>query len=134
MAGLGMVCQQQYTHVRFIGADDQLILYGGYPSSLPFYLNIQRPIWVVWSGRKGKQVLGSDYVAARRPESAAGYGQILFTSEEFAELWKTSQNRFLVFVASGAVKRFGTLIGTQPRILFEFGDTVLIESKGTDRN
>ena len=118
----------------FIGADDQLILYGGYPSSLPFYLNIQRPMWVVWSGRKGKQVLGSDYVAARQPEPAAGYGQILFTGEEFAELWKTSKNRFLIFVDGGALNRFGILIGTQPRILFEFGDTVLIENRGTDRN
>lgn len=117
----------------FIGAEDQVIMYGGYPSSLPFYLNIQQPIWVVWSGTKSK-VLGSDYVAAMRPKPAAGYGQILFTNEEFAELWKISKNRLVVFADSGAMNRFEYLIGTQPRIVFELGDTVLVENRGADRN
>jgi hypothetical protein len=115
----------------FIGDKDQLVLYGGYPSSLPFYLNIQRPIWVVWSGDR-RRVLGSEYVAKERPEPAAGYGKVLYTHEEFAGLWKASKQRFVVFVDSGAVNRFERLIGTQPRILFQLGDTVLIENRGAD--
>jgi 4-amino-4-deoxy-L-arabinose transferase-like glycosyltransferase len=118
--------------VLFIRDKDQLVLYGGYPSSLPFYLNIQRPIWVVWSGKKSK-VLGSDYVAKERPEPAANYGKVLYTHEEFAELWKTSKQRFVVFVDSGAVDRFERLIGPRPRILFQHGDTVLVENSGADR-
>ena len=117
----------------FIGAEDQMIIYGGYPSSLPFYLNIQRPMWVVWSGTKSK-VLGSDYVATMRPKPAAGYSPILFTNEEFAELWKTSKRRLVVFVDSGAVNRFAHLIGTQPRIVFQLGDTILVENRGAARN
>jgi len=112
----------------FIRADDQVVLYEGYPTSLPFYLNIQRPIWVVWSGKKSK-VLGSDYVAKKRPEPAPGYGQILFTYEEFAELWKTSKHRFAVFVDSGAVDRFELLVGSRPKILLKVGETVLVENK-----
>ncbi len=118
--------------VSFIRDKDQLVLYGGYPSSLPLYLNIQRSIWVVWSG-ESRRVLGSDYVAKERPEPAAGYGQILFTYEEFAALWKTSKQRLVVFVDSGAVNRFEGLIGTQPRILFQLGDTVLVENRGAER-
>ena len=116
----------------FIGAKDQVIMYGGYPSSLPFYLNIQQPIWAIWSGTKSK-VLGSDYVATMRPKPAAGYGQVLFTNREFAELWKTSKNRLVVFADSGAMNRFAYLIGTQPRIVFQLGDTVLLENRGADR-
>jgi 4-amino-4-deoxy-L-arabinose transferase-like glycosyltransferase len=112
--------------------EDQLVLYGGYPSSLPFYLNIQRPIWVVWPGNTSK-VLGSEYIAKKQPEPAARYGKVLYTYEEFAELWKTSKQRFVVFVDSGAVDRFGHLIGTQPRILFRLGDTVLVENRGAER-
>ena len=97
-----------------IGAEDQVIMYGGYRSSLPFYLNIQKPIWVVWSGTKSK-VLGSDYIAAVRPEPAAGYGRVLFTAEEFADLWSTSKQRLVVFVDSGTVNRFERLLGAQPR-------------------
>jgi 4-amino-4-deoxy-L-arabinose transferase-like glycosyltransferase len=118
--------------VLFIRDKDQLVLYGGYPSSLPFYLNIQRPIWVIWSGNS-RRVLGSDYVGKERPEPAAGYGKVLYTYEEFAELWKTSKQRFVVFVDSGAVDRFERLIGTQPRILFRLGDTVLVENRGAER-
>jgi len=117
--------------VLFIRDKDQLVLYGGYPSSLPFYLNIQRPIWVIWSGNRNR-VLGSDYVAKERPEPAPGYGEVLYTHEEFAELWKTSKQRFVVFVDSGAVDRFERLIEPQPRILFQHGDTVLVENSGAD--
>jgi hypothetical protein len=105
--------------------EDQLVIYGGYPSGLPFYLNIQKPIWVVWSGRKGK-VLGSDYVAEKQPEPAAGYGQILFTNEEFADLWKTSKHRLLVFVDREAVSRLAGLGGALPRTLLQIGDISLV--------
>jgi 4-amino-4-deoxy-L-arabinose transferase-like glycosyltransferase len=115
----------------FIRDADQLVLYGGYPSSLPFYLKSQRPIWVVWSGKK-RQVLGSDYIAKKRPEPAPGYGQILWTFEEFAELWKTAKHRFVVFVDRGAVDRFELLVGSPPKILLSVGDTVLIENKQSD--
>ncbi len=118
--------------VLFIRDKDQLVLYGGYPSGLPFYLNIQRPIWVIWSGNRNR-VLGSDYVAKARPEPAPGYGKVLYTHEEFAELWKTSKQRFVVFVDSGAVDRFERLIGPRPRILFQHGDTVLVENSEADR-
>jgi hypothetical protein len=80
-----------------IHTGDQLVLYEKYLSSLPFYLRIQQPIWVVWSGDKSK-VLGSDYIAKKRPEPAAGYGKVLYTYEEFTGLSRVSKNRLVVFV------------------------------------
>lgn len=56
---------------RYIAASDQLVLYGGYPSSLPFYLRITKPILVAWSGDKS-QVLGSDYIDAELPVDKTG--------------------------------------------------------------
>jgi hypothetical protein len=116
------------TAAPFIRDDDQLVLYGGYPSSLPFYLNIQRPIWVVWS-EKSSKILGSNYVAKKLPGPASGYGQILFTYEEFAELWKTSKHKFAVFVDSGAVDQFELLVGSPAKTVLAVGETVLIENK-----
>jgi hypothetical protein len=112
----------------FIRDDDQLVLYEGYPSSLPFYLNIQRPIWVVGSEKKSK-VLGSNYVAKRRPEPVPGYGRVLITSEEFASLWKSSIHRCAVFVDSGALERFELLVGSPPKVLLEVGKTVLVRNE-----
>ncbi|MEO6163728.1 MAG: glycosyltransferase family 39 protein [Candidatus Binatia bacterium] len=87
-----------------IHTDDQLVLYGGYPSSLPFYLNIQRPMWVIGRADSSK-VLGSVYVARQRPEPAAGYGKVLHTFEEFTALWNASKPRLVVFIKSSAVDR-----------------------------
>jgi hypothetical protein len=116
-----------------IREEDRLVLYEGYPSSLPFYLNLQRPMWVVWSGAKSK-VLGSDYVARRRPKPAAGYGQVLVTFEEFASLWRASQDRIVVFVDSSDRNRFERLVGAPPGVLLEFADTVLLANRGAGRD
>jgi hypothetical protein len=112
----------------FIGEDDQIVLFQGYPSSLPFYLKIQRPIWVVWSGNK-RTVLGSDYIAKERPQPAEGYGEVLFTYDQFSEIWNNSKRRLVVFLDSGAVDRLKLLVGVKPRVLLKVGDTFLVENK-----
>jgi len=111
----------------FIGEDDQIVLFQGYPSSLPFYLKIQRPIWVVWSGNK-RTVLGSDYIAKERPQPAQGYGQVLFTYDQFSEIWNNSKRRIVVFLDSEAVDQLRLLVGVQPRVLLKVGDTFLVEN------
>ena len=113
---------------QFVGAEDQLVLYEGYPSSLPYYLNIQRPIWVVWSGNKST-VLGSDYVALKRPEPAPGYGKVLYSYKEFAAQWKASKARLVVFVNIHAVPELERLVETPPRKLLQVRDTALVEIK-----
>lgn len=108
-----------------IHTDDQLVLYGGYPSSLPFYLNIQRPIWVIGPADSSK-ILGSDYVAKQRPEPAAGYGKVLYTYEEFAALWKNSKHRLVVFIKSSAVDR---LDGSTPSTIARVGEISVVTNK-----
>ena len=99
-------------------------MYEKYLSSLPFYLDIQEPIWVVWSGNKS-QVLGSDYIAKKRPEAADGYGKVLYTHEEFATLSLASKNRLVVFVDYRA---FDTLpsAGGAPTRLLDVGNTSVV--------
>jgi hypothetical protein len=103
---------------------DQLVLYEKYLSSLPFYLNIQQPIWVVWSGNKS-QVLGSDYIARQRPRPADGYGKVLYTDEEFANLSPASNNRLLVFVDNRAFDEL-PIVGGAPIRLLEVGGTSIV--------
>ena len=113
---------------RLVGAEDQLVLYDGYFSSLPFYLEIQKPIWVVWSGNKST-VLGSDYVALKRPEPKPGYGKVLYDYEEFAQAWKGSKRSLVVFVNSRNLPRLERLLGTPAKILIQVGDTALVKIK-----
>jgi hypothetical protein len=112
----------------FIGDHDQLVLYGGYPSSLPFYLRIQRPIAVVLSPRQ-RTVLGSNYVASQRPRPVSGYGEILFSEEEFATLWQSSPHRLVVFIERGGLNRLRRT-GVEPSApLLEMGEAILLENK-----
>lgn len=110
-----------------IRAGDQLVLYERYLSSLPFYLNIQQPIWVVWSGTKSK-VLGSDYIAKKRPEPAFGYGKVLYTYEEFADLWLASNTRLVAFVDDDAFDGLEVTGGASRRLL-QVGDTSVVTNR-----
>src|SRR5262249_34354624 len=51
--------------------DDQLVIYDTDLESLPFYLKISAPIWVVWSGHKSS-VMGSFYLAEKGVRAAPG--------------------------------------------------------------
>jgi hypothetical protein len=66
----------------------RLVFYDTNIEGLPFYLRIDKPIWLVQSSDKGN-VMGSFYVAEKRPAPAPGYGQVLFTFEEFAGRWNS---------------------------------------------
>src|SRR5207237_6233721 len=66
-----------------IDRPDRLVFYDTYIEGLPFYLRIDKPIWLVQSREKGN-IMGSFYVAEKRPAPAAGYGQVLFTFDWFA--------------------------------------------------
>lgn len=116
----------------FIGASDRLVLYSGYPSSLPFYLHIQRPMWIVRPADK-RQVLGSSYLAHQQPLPAPGYGQVLYTPEEFARLWRHSDQRMLVFIDRGTIGRFKLLVGSPLRVLARSREMVLIENVAARR-
>ena len=112
------------TAASVIHQRDQLVLYEKYLSSLPFYLRIQQPIWVVWSGNKSK-VLGSDYIAKKRPEPAAGYGKVLYTHDEFAELSLTSKDRLVVFVDDRDFDKL-SIAGGVPTRLLDMGGTSIV--------
>jgi 4-amino-4-deoxy-L-arabinose transferase-like glycosyltransferase len=111
---------------HLVGAEDQLVLYDGYFSSLPFYLDVQRPIRVVWSGNKST-VLGSDYVALKRPEPAPGYGNVLYSYEEFAEQWKGSNHSFVVFINSRNLPQLEKLLAAPAESLLQVGDTAVVK-------
>jgi 4-amino-4-deoxy-L-arabinose transferase-like glycosyltransferase len=110
---------------------DQLVLYDKYLSSLPFYLDIRQPILVVWSGNKSK-VLGSDYVARKRPEPAAGYPKVLYTYEEFKNLSLASKDRLVVFVNEPTFDAL-SMAGDSPTRLLQVGGTSILTNQPESR-
>ena len=116
-----------------IKADDQLVIYDDFRSSLPYYLNLERPLWVVWSGRRDS-IMESYYIVEKLPQPAAHYGKALITFEEFSELRKTSQRNLLVLVEK---KNIPHLIGksdTPANTILDFGDYLLMSIVDSDRS
>ena len=111
-----------------IRPQDRIVIYDTYLSSLPFYLRIQTPIWVVWSGRKNT-IMGSLYVAEKNPPPAPGYGQVLFTFEEFSERWKDSDRRLVVFVKDKNLPYLSGVVGAAPKTLLDGSGVVVVTNR-----
>lgn len=114
--------------VEFIHSDDQIVIYHAYLSSLPFYLQVERPIWVVWSGHKD-HVMRSFYVAKKRPPAAGAYDQILFTYDEFSKLWKESSRRLFVFLRKKDLPRLSKQRVRLTRSFLQVGRVILTSNE-----
>ena len=111
-----------------IARDDQIVFYGTYLEGVPFYLRIERPIWLVEARRKAEPK-GNYYLAGRRPVSAPGYGKIAFTDEEFAEHWKRNERTFRVFLKEMSLARSSSEIGGPPRVLAKLNEYLLVTNR-----
>jgi 4-amino-4-deoxy-L-arabinose transferase-like glycosyltransferase len=113
---------------RFINPGDRIVLYDTYLEGLPFYLDIDRPIWLVQSVEKGN-VMGSFYVGEQRPVTSAAYGQILFTFEEFAREWKSNTQPLRILIKIKNLQRLTNNVGSAPRLLMSFKDYALVTNR-----
>jgi 4-amino-4-deoxy-L-arabinose transferase-like glycosyltransferase len=112
----------------FIHPQDQIVIYNAYLSSLPFYLRVSRPLWVVWSGKKNR-VMGSAYVAEKLPRSALDHGEVVFTYEQFPKLWRESHERLLVFTRTKDVDRLSEQGVVAIKTLLREGDVILVTNR-----
>ena len=111
-----------------IEPEDRLVFYNTYIEGIPFYLRIDKPIWIVQEADKGV-VMGSYYVRERRPMAAAGYGPVFFTFEEFADQWKKNETTFRVLVRDKGLSRLGADIGVMPRNVLSFDKYMLVTNR-----
>jgi 4-amino-4-deoxy-L-arabinose transferase-like glycosyltransferase len=114
--------------VAFIDPSDQLVLYGDALEGLPFYLDVQKPLWLVWSG-KASSVMGSFYVAEKTPHPVKRYGKILFTFDEFEEQWERSHRRLCVFTKEKNLSKLINRDGSLPRELLKVDNFVLVRNQ-----
>jgi 4-amino-4-deoxy-L-arabinose transferase-like glycosyltransferase len=94
------------------------VIYNTYLPGLPFYLRIQKPMWVVYHP-SGDDILGSFYLSARKPAPAPGYATRLLTHEEFEREWE--RRKLLVFVKN---KRLWELPGA--KVVLRSEDVALV--------
>jgi 4-amino-4-deoxy-L-arabinose transferase-like glycosyltransferase len=114
--------------VPLITREDRLVFYDTYIEGLPFYLHVDKPIWLIQSPEKG-DVMGSYYAAERRRAPAERFGQVLFSFQEFAERWKKNEQPLKVFVKEKNLDRLSRDIGGAPRLLMRLNDYLLVTSR-----
>ncbi len=113
---------------KFITSADRVVYYGSSLTGMPFYLRSQKPIWIVWSGTRDI-VMDNIYVAEKRPLSAAGYGQVLFTYEEFAKAAQDTTEPLRIIVKKKYLSRLAKIDRVVTRTLAEFGEYTLATMK-----
>ncbi|HUK42448.1 MAG TPA: hypothetical protein VLX11_15450, partial [Candidatus Acidoferrales bacterium] len=117
-----LLAQQLASLIR---PSDQLVMYDDFSSSLPFYLRIERPIWVV-SSKKDHSIIESYYVVEKRPQPAAVYGSALFPLEEFSQVWETSGRRLFVLLREKNLRRLVGQDRNLPEIIMRTNRFVLV--------
>ncbi len=111
-----------------IDRPDRLVFYDTYIEGLPFYLRIDKPIWLVHSREKGN-IMGSFYVAEKRPAPAAGYGQVLFTFDEFADQRGKNELPLRIFLKEKNLPRLTQEVGVVPRRITSFDEFILVSNR-----
>jgi len=111
-----------------IDPKDRLVFYNTYSEGIPFYLQINKPIWLVQAAEKGA-AMGNHYVGENRPAAAAGYGKIFFTYEEFAQQWKNSDSTLRVLLKEKNLPQLSANIGAVPDKVMKFDNYLLVSSR-----
>jgi 4-amino-4-deoxy-L-arabinose transferase-like glycosyltransferase len=106
----------------------QLVFYDSYLTGMPFYLRAQRPIWIVWSGTR-RIIMQNIYVAQKRPRPVAGYGEVLFTFDQFRERWRDPRQPLLVFVEERTLPKLAERMGDKPKVLSKVNNFLLVSNQ-----
>jgi 4-amino-4-deoxy-L-arabinose transferase-like glycosyltransferase len=116
------------TAAFFIAPEDRVVFYDTYLTGIPFYLSLDRPSWIVQDEEKEK-ILGSSYLAARRPPAAAGHGQVVFSFVDFAQQWNRKDVVLRVIVKEKNFRRLSSNVGAVPKILTKVDEYLLVTNR-----
>jgi len=110
---------------QFLSPGDRIVDYDDYLTGMPFYLRIEQPIWIVWSGTK-KIIMDNIYIAQKQPPPVAGYGQVLFTFAEFAQATRQAGQPLKIIVKTRSLKQLRDTHNIVTNTLAEFDDYSLV--------
>jgi 4-amino-4-deoxy-L-arabinose transferase-like glycosyltransferase len=114
---------------QYLSPGDRLVHYDGYLTGMLFYLRAQQPTWIVWSGTK-PIVMDNKYVASENPAPVEGYGQVLFTYNEFANAARASDRPLKIIVKTKSLNRLlRETDGVAATKVGEFGEYILLTTK-----
>ena len=113
---------------QFLSPGDKVVNYDDYLTGMPFYLRIEQPIWIVWSGTK-TIIMDNIYVAQKQPPPAAGYGKVLFTFAEFAQATRQTSQPLKIIIKTRSLDQLSSKDNVTTKTLAEFDDYSLVTTR-----
>jgi 4-amino-4-deoxy-L-arabinose transferase-like glycosyltransferase len=112
----------------FIGAGDRVALYDTFLPGLVFYLGADQPLWIVQHEER-ERIMGSNYLAEKRPAAARGRGRVIYSFSEFAQQWQRPDLVLRVLVKEKNLRQLADDVGTVPRILTRYDEYLLVTNR-----
>lgn len=104
----------------------QLVFYDTYRSGLPFYLRLDKPIWMVTHSEKKRTFLGNFYALGDEEEPANQWGKALLDFEEFQERWEAAKEPLLIIVKQHNLSRLVKQIGASASEVGRAGEYLVL--------
>ena len=109
-----------------LAATTQVVQYDTYLAGLSFYLQSERPIWLITRDGKERTVLGNYYAIGKQQDPATRWGQAIFNLQEFYEYWNTTKQPLLVVLKDKNLRRFTKNLNEAPARLAAEDEYVLV--------
>jgi 4-amino-4-deoxy-L-arabinose transferase-like glycosyltransferase len=109
-----------------LSATTQLVFYDTYMAGLAFYLQTDRPIWMVTHSNKRRTFLGNFYAMTDREEPKTHWGKALLDFDEFRQKWQAATQPLLIIVKEKNLSRLREQIGETPKKIGAFDEYLLV--------
>ncbi|MGH7855338.1 MAG: glycosyltransferase family 39 protein [Candidatus Binatia bacterium] len=104
----------------------QVVQYDTYLAGLAFYLQSQRPVWLITRDGKERTLLGNYYAIGKQEDPTTLWGQAIFNLQEFHEHWKTTNQPLLIILKDKNLRRFAANLGASPSKLASVDEYILV--------
>jgi 4-amino-4-deoxy-L-arabinose transferase-like glycosyltransferase len=106
----------------------QVVSYDTYLAGMPFYLQSERPVWLITHGRKKRTFLGNYYAIGKRADPLTPWGKAILDFEEFKTIWQTTRQPLLIIVKEKNLPRLEEEVG-EALLRLAAADEYLVVSK-----
>ena len=110
----------------FLSPKTQMVSYDTYAESLPFYLQTEKPVWVVTHSSKKRTFLGNYYAITGQPEPISRWGKALLSFDEFRDIWQSSDAPLVILVKDKNLPRLERLVGAALKPIAEYDEYLLV--------
>jgi 4-amino-4-deoxy-L-arabinose transferase-like glycosyltransferase len=102
----------------------QVVFYDAYLAGLGYYLQSEKPAWVITHSNKKRTFLGNYYALGKRAEPDTRWGKALFDFDEFGAQWRSAPQPLLILAKAKSRARLEQHVGETTKELASVGEYV----------